>query len=487
MSAAAVIAIIVAMAAGGFGVWVLAVLPASRREFAATREIERLQAAFTEEQKLRAIVAQERAAFEANCGQIPNLETTITELRLEVGKLARSEADAMATLRSEREAHVERVKQLERMGAEIQQKFAALAGEVLGQNSERFLALVSERFEKHKNTAEQALEERQKAIGALVQPLTDTLAKFETKVGELELARVDAYRGINEQVKMLTEGQTNLRAETGRLVQALRQPKTRGRWGEYQLKNVLEMTGMTEHVDFIQEHTIQGDEGRLRPDVIVRLPGGKAMVVDAKTPLDAYLSAVEATDEAVREQFIASHARQVKDHIRILASKEYWNALPLTPDFVIMFVPGEAFFAAAIENDPGLFEHAIKSKVLLSTPTTFIALIKAIAYGWQQEKLSENAQAVADNARDLFERVKSFGSHLASVGDGLGKAVQKYNAAVGSLESRVLPAARKFELLGVTPSDMEIELVSPIELDVRPIQAQELRETPDSIKLPQRP
>jgi DNA recombination protein RmuC len=485
MSVLAVVCIIAAMLAGGVGVWALAVLPASRREAAATREIERLQAVLAEEQKLRATVAQERAAFEANCGQIPKLETIITELRLEVGKLARSETDAMATLKSEREAHDERVKQLERMGAEIQQKFAALAAEVLGQNSERFLALVSERFEKHKNTAEQALEERQKAIGALVQPLTDTLAKFETKVGELELARVDAYRGINEQVKMLTEGQTNLRAETGRLVQALRQPKTRGRWGEYQLKNVLEMTGMTEHVDFIQEHTIQGDEGRLRPDVIVRLPGGKAMVVDAKTPLDAYLSAVEATDEAVREQFIASHARQVKDHIRNLASKEYWNALPLTPDFVIMFVPGEAFFATAIENDPGLFEHAIKNKVLLSTPTTFIALIKAIAYGWQQEKLAENAQAVADNARDLFERIKSFGGHLASVGDGLGKAVQKYNAAIGSLESRVLPAARKFQLLGVTPPDTEIELASPIELDVRAIQAPELREVPDSIKLPQ--
>jgi len=292
MSALALVGILAAMLIGGLAVYSLAVLPTHRREKAAHDEIARLQALLAQEQKLREAIAQEKAAFEANSAQIPKLEATISELRTDMAKLARAEADAAATLKSEREAHAERIQQLESMGVEIERKFAVLAGQALGQNSERFLALVTERFEKHKTTAEQSLEDRQKAITALVQPLTETLNKFEAKVGEIELARVDAYRGINEQVKFLTEGQTNLRAETSRLVQALRQPKTRGRWGEYQLKNVLEMTGMTEHVDFIEEHTIHGDEGRLRPDVIVKLPGGKAMVVDAKTPLDAYLSAL---------------------------------------------------------------------------------------------------------------------------------------------------------------------------------------------------
>ena len=363
MSLEAAIAIIIAVIVGGGVVYALAAIPAFRREKTARDEIDRLQGLLSKEQSLRETVAQEKAASDANCAQIPKLEKTVTDLRDEIAQLARAEADAKATLKSEREAHAERLAQLERMGAEIEQKFAALAGDALGKNSERFLALVTERFEHHKTAAEQSLEDRQKAIGALVQPLTDTLTKFEKKVGELELAREGAYKAITEQVKMLTEGQTNLRTETSRLVQALRQPKTRGRWGEYQLRNVLEMAGMTEHVDFVEEQTIVADEGRLRPDVIVRLPGGKSMVVDAKTPLDAYLSALECTEEDVRQQFITSHVRQIKDHIRNLASKEYWNALPVTPDFVIMFVPGEAFFAAAIESDPGLFEHAIKHRV----------------------------------------------------------------------------------------------------------------------------
>ena len=277
-------------------------------------------------------------------------------------------------------------------------------------------------------------------------------------------------------MKSLAEGQTGLRSETSRLVQALRRPQTRGRWGEYQLKNVLEMAGMTEHVDFVEQSTIEGDEGRLRPDVIIRVPGGKSIIVDAKTPLDAYLNAVEAPDEGARERFIADHARQVRDHVRALSSRDYWKALPETPEFVVMFVPGESFFAAAVESDPALFESAARQRVLISTPTTLIALVKTIAYGWQQEKLAENAQAVANQGRDLYERIKTFGGHMGDLGRALQQTVERYNRGVGSLERRVLPAARKFESLGVAPAGSTIPPLEPVELDPREPQAEELIE-----------
>ncbi len=333
--------------------------------------------------------------------------------------------------------------------------------------------LASERFEKHHANADKDLQERQKAIETLVKPLGEGLVKFESKIGEIEKAREGAYRSVTEQIKHLTEGQTNLRFETNRLVQALRQPKTRGRWGEYQLHNVLEMAGMTEHVDFVEEQAVPGEDGQLRPDVIVRLPGGKSVIVDAKTPLEAYLDAVETSDEEQRTAFIANHARHVRNHVRALASKEYWKALPVTPDFVVMFVPGEAFFAAAIESDPELFERAIKDRVLIATPTTFIALVKAIGYGWQQQKLAENTQAVVDLANDLFERIKIFGTHMDGLGRSLRQAVERYNKGVGSLEGRVLPTARKFESLGAAPAGAEIPEVNRVEIEARELQAPE--------------
>ena len=416
----------------------------------------------------------ENTTSAASAKRIPQLEETIEELRERLITANEEITSAKTNLESERRSHAARIEELEKMGAEIERKFTVLASEALGRNSENFLKLVTERFEKHKSTAEKDLEERQKAIETLVKPISESLTKFENKVGEIEKTREGAYRAITEQVKSLAEGQTGLRSETNRLVQALRQPKTRGRWGEYQLHNVLEMAGMTEHVDFIEEKSIQGDNGRLRPDVIVRLPGGKSVIVDAKTPLEAYLSSIEANDDDIRDRHMADHARQVRDHVRTLASRDYWKALPVTPDFVVMFVPGEAFFAAAIESDPDLFEQAVRQKVLISTPTTFIALVKAIAYGWQQEKLAENAQIVANIARDLFDRIKTFGGHVSDLGRSLRQTVDRYNKSVGSLEGRVLPSARKFEALGVIPAGSSIPEIEPIELEAREIQAAEL-------------
>ena len=417
------------------------------------------------------------ARLAAAAERVPRLEEENSDLREQLRESESQSASQRTALEAERKSHEARVAELTRMGAELEKKFAGLASEVLGKNSESFLKLVSERFEKHSESAREDLEKRRTAIETLVKPLGENLTKFERKVGEIEKARESAYGAIAAQVKNLAEGQTGLRTETSRLVQALRRPETRGRWGEYQLRNVLEMAGMTKHVDFVEQSTIEGDNGKLRPDVIIRIPGGKSIVVDAKTPLDAYLNAVEADDEDERRKFIDAHARQVREHVRALASREYWKALPETPEFVVMFVPGEAFFAAAIESDRELFESAARRGILISTPTSLIALVKTIAYGWQQEKLAENAKAVAAQGRDLYDRIKIFGGHMGDIGKSLQQAVERYNKGVGSLERRVLPAARKFETLGVTPADASsIPALEPVELDARKPQAEELAE-----------
>ena len=399
--------------------------------------------------------------------RVPQLEKENGELRERLGEAEKRNAALAAALKTHQKSHEARVQELQQMGASLEKKFAGLASEALGKNSENFLKLVSERFDKHKETAKEDLEKRRAAIETLVKPLGESLSKFETKVDAIEKAREGAYRAIAEQVKNLAEGQTGLRSETSRLVQALRRPQTRGRWGEYQLRNVLEMAGMTAHVDYVEQSTVWGEEGRLRPDVIIRIPGGKSIIVDAKTPLDAYLSAMEAEDEEGRERLLGDHARQVRNHVRALASQDYWKALPETPEFVVMFIPGEAFFAAAIESDPDLLENAVRQRILISTPTTLIALVKTIAYGWQQENLAKNAQTVALQGRELYERIKTFGGHMGDLGKSLQQTVERYNKGIGSLERRVLPAARRFEELDVAPAGSTIPTLEPVETDIR--------------------
>ena len=455
-----IIVIALAALAGAAVLYVALALPAARR---AAREREARTA--------------EIARLAAAAERLPGVEEESARLREQLQAAERKSAALEAALDEGRKSHEARVQELTRMGAELERKFVGLASEALGKNSESFLKLVSERFDKHRASASEDLEKRRAAIETLVKPLGENLTKFEHKVGEIEKARAGAYEAITEQVKNLAKGQTDLRSETGRLVQALRRPEARGRWGEYQLRNVLEIAGMTKHVDFVEQATVEGDDGRLRPDVIIRVPGGTSIIVDAKTPLDAYLSAVEATDEDARHRFLDDHARQVREHVRALASRDYWKALPETPEFVVMFVPGESFFAAAIESDPALLENAWRQRVLISTPTTLIALVKTVAFSWRHEKLAENAQAVATQGRELYERIKTFGGHMGDLGRSLQQAVERYNKGVGSLDSRVLPAARKFESLGVTPAGSSIPSPEPVELDVRAPQAEELIES----------
>ena len=332
-------------------------------------------------------------------------------------------------------------------------------------------ALEGKLDDKLKKLAVEALRENSKdfreRMADFVSPITTSLEKFESRVGKIERDRAGAYAKIEQQV-------SSLGAETNRLVQALRKPKTRGRWGEFQLQRVLELAGMLEHCDFDVERSLRAGNGYLRPDVIVRLPGDRSIIIDAKTSLDGYLDAVEADTEEGREVALREHARQLGDHVLKLASKAYWNALPGSPDFVVMFVPGEALVDVAGQLDPKLHDRAIREKVLITTPTTLVALLKTVAYGWEQEKVAENAKEVADRARDLYSRIRVFAEHVGKLGDSLGNAIGHFNKSVGSLESRVLPAARRFEKLGVTPGEDEIPLLGRVELAPREVQARDL-------------
>ena len=447
------------------------------------RRLTDRMAAALEAEKTRAIALdRDLAVAHARAGRLEDAEDELRDLRHELTKSVESRARLRSELETERREHDARVDELRRLEGEVEKKFAALASQALGRNAESFLGLVSERFAQHKQSADEDLARRQKAIEGLIAPIRENLGKFETAVGEIEKARNDAYGAIRTQVEALAQGQAQLSSETGRLVQALRAPKTRGRWGEFQLRQVFEMAGMMEKVDFLLERSFDTDDGRQRPDALVRLPGGKSVVIDAKTPLDAYLTALEATDPAAQAQALADHARQLKAQVKLLGGKDYWAALPEAPDFVVMFVPGEAFYSAAMEQDPTIFETALDAKVLVCSPTTLIALVKSIAYGWQQEKLAENAEKVARDARTLYERLAKFGEHMDGVGRGLRQAVSRYNDAVGSLETRVMPSARGFRDSGVVGEGVELSAPRQVELEPRRLNAPEL--TPEDAPAP---
>jgi len=409
------------------------------------------------------------ASMQTEVARVPELSGELAALRqLKDGEVA-ARHHAEAEVKGLKSEHAARLEELNKMNQQLEIKFESLASGVLKQNSESFLSLVSERFKTHSQTADADLAKRHAAIEGLVKPLDEKLGQFGDRIKDIEKARTEAYGAIQEQVKTLTEGQAALGGETRKLVQALRAPKTRGRWGEMQLRQVFDMAGMSEHVDYDLEKTLGTDDGLRRPDAIVRIPGGKSIVVDAKTPLDGYLDALEAETPELQQEHLTRHARHVRTHVKQLSSKAYQSALGETPDFVVMFIPGETFVSAAAEVDTGLIEYAFENKVLIATPTTLMALVKSIAYGWQQEKMAKNALEVQETAKELYKRLVTFSSNLASVGRSLSSSVSSYNKAVGSLEARVLPSARKFEAMGVVASGSELATPAQVESDARPV------------------
>jgi DNA recombination protein RmuC len=355
---------------------------------------------------------------------------------------------------------------------ETEAAFKALSADALAGNNRAFLDLARATLAQTQEAARGDLEMRQQAIVELVAPVRDSLDKVDSKIQDLEKARAGAYAALNEQVRGLAETQTQLRAETGKLVTALRTPGVRGRWGEIQLRRVVEMAGMLDHCDFITQATVASEEGRLRPDLLVRLPAGKTIVVDAKTPLDGYLQAIEAPDEQTRKARLADHARQVRAHLTALGRKSYWEQFEHAPEFAVLFLPGECFFSAALESDPSLIECGVEQNIILATPTTLIALLRAVAYGWRQENLAQNAAEISALGKDLFKRLSDMGDHLNKVGKALERAVEAYNSAVGSLEARVMVTARKFAELKTAPVGAEIAELEPVEKSVRVVQGE---------------
>jgi DNA recombination protein RmuC len=427
-------------------------------------------------------VAEAQKAHDAKLAEAQRShDVRVTELQREI-TAARVDATALRErLEAERAAGADKMAMLDDAQKKLADAFRALSADALNRNNEQFLTIAKEILERQQSDARQDLDVRTKEIDQLVKPLRESLEKVDGKIGELEKARAVAYGTLAEQVRTLSGTQQALQAETQNLVKALRAPQVRGRWGEIQLRRVVEMAGMVAYCDFDEQPSIDHEDGRLRPDMIVRLPNGRSIVVDSKAPLQAYLEAVEAQDDAVRGDLLRQHAQQIRTHIRKLSEKSYWDRLATgdsTPELVVLFLPGESFYSAALELDPGLIEGAIEQRVILATPTTLIALLRAISYGWRQETITREAQQISALGKELYSRVRTMAGHFTDMRKSLDRTVASYNRAVSSLETRVLPSVRRFRELGAVTADEDIEQLEAIDQHSRALQAPDLLEQP---------
>lgn len=451
--------------AGGAVAW----LWAAARE--RTRGEVLLRAAEGEAKAARASADEVRHQLSGALERAERLDGELCEER-RVSAVAETQAGELRARLDEQRALLDEAQ------AKLGEAFRAAAAEALAANNEGFLALAAQRLEATRVQVDGSLQARQQAIEALLGPVRESLEKVDGKIQAIERERVAAYARLTQMAQQMAESSARLGAETANLVKALRAPAARGRWGEIQLRRVVELAGMVEHCDFGEQETLSTDDGRLRPDMIVRMPGGRRVVVDAKAPLEAYLDALEAQTEQDRRARLGAHAAQVRAHVQKLGAKSYWAGLDgPVPEFVILFLPSEAMFSAALEAMPGLLEEGVGRRVLIATPTTLIALLQTVHHGWRQEKLAENAQKISEQGRLLHERLATLLEHWMALGKALGKATDCYNESVASLERRVIPAVRRLEDLGAA-GKKEIGTLLPIDARARVVVALEPRALP---------